>query len=72
MNLAQRAGAYLDGVLERDGLDVQGRPPALGPGEGGAGPLRAVVRRAARSGAKFLYRVGRERVAPTLRRWGQA
>ncbi|WP_406373815.1 hypothetical protein OG788_26130 [Streptomyces sp. NBC_00647] len=68
----QRAGAYLDGTLERNGLDVKGRPLALGPGDGGAGPPRAVVRRAARSGAKALYRVGRERVAPTLRRWGQA
>ncbi|MCX4989258.1 DUF6716 putative glycosyltransferase [Streptomyces sp. NBC_00568] len=68
----QRAGAYLGGILERNGLDEKGRPPALVPGGGGAGPLRAVVRRAARSGAKSLYRVGRERVAPTLRRWGQA
>ncbi|MER5384204.1 hypothetical protein ABT040_28680 [Streptomyces sp. NPDC002688] len=68
----QRAGAYLDGILERDGLDVKGRSVALGPGDAGAGLLRAVVRRAARSGAKSLYRVGRERVAPTLRRWGQA
>jgi hypothetical protein len=30
-----------------------------------------VIRRAARGGAKSLYRVGRERVAPALRRWGQ-
>uniref|UniRef100_A0AAU3I0L5 Uncharacterized protein n=1 Tax=Streptomyces sp. NBC_01393 TaxID=2903851 RepID=A0AAU3I0L5_9ACTN len=36
-----------------------------------AGPLRTVIRRAARGGAKSLYRVGRERVAPALRRWGQ-
>ncbi|WP_339130807.1 DUF6716 putative glycosyltransferase [Streptomyces sp. f51] len=66
----QRAGAYLGGILERNGLDEKGRPPALAP-DGGTGPLRAVVRRAARSGAKSLYRVGREKVAPALRRWGQ-
>ncbi|MET9902071.1 hypothetical protein [Streptomyces sp. NPDC006446] len=68
----QRARAYLGGILERNGLDERGRPPALVPDAGGAGPLRAVVRRAARGGAKSLYRVGRERIAPTLLRWGQA
>ncbi|MFJ6837440.1 DUF6716 putative glycosyltransferase [Streptomyces sp. NPDC091209] len=67
----QRAGAYLGGILERNGLDEKGRPLTLGPGGGGGGPLRAVVRRAARGGAKSLYRVGREKVAPALRRWGQ-
>jgi hypothetical protein len=67
----QRAGAYLGGILERNGLDEKGRPLAPGPGGGGGGPLRAVVRRAARGGAKSLYRVGREKVAPALRRWGQ-
>lgn len=68
----QRAGAYLGGVLERNGFDEKGRPLPVPTGGGGAGPLRAVVRRAARSGAKSLYRVGREKVAPALRRWGQA
>ncbi|MET8132042.1 hypothetical protein [Streptomyces sp. NPDC005251] len=68
----QRAGAYLGGILERNGLDEKGRPLAPAPGGGGTGPLRAVVRRAARGGAKSLYRVGRERVAPALRRWGQS
>ncbi|MFF4539191.1 DUF6716 putative glycosyltransferase [Streptomyces aureus] len=67
----QRAGAYLGGILERNGLDERGRPLALVPGAAGTGPLRTVIRRAARSGAKSLYRVGRERVAPALRRWGQ-
>jgi hypothetical protein len=67
----QRAGAYLCGILERNGLDEKGRPLALAPGGGGPSPLRAVVRRAARSSAKSLYRVGREKVAPALRRWGQ-
>ncbi|MFE2532859.1 DUF6716 putative glycosyltransferase [Streptomyces sp. NPDC059371] len=68
----QRAGAYLAGILERNGLDEKGRPLTLAAGASGGGPVRTVIRRAARSGAKSLYRVGRERVAPALRRWGQA
>ncbi|MET8855937.1 DUF6716 putative glycosyltransferase [Streptomyces sp. NPDC004579] len=68
----QRAGAYLAGILERNGLDEKGRPLPLTAGASGGGPVRTVIRRAARSGAKSLYRVGRERVAPALRRWGQA
>ncbi|MFE2302330.1 DUF6716 putative glycosyltransferase [Streptomyces sp. NPDC059445] len=68
----QRAGAYLAGILERNGLDEKGRPLTPAAGASGAGPVRTVIRRAARSGAKSLYRVGRERVAPALRRWGQA
>ncbi|MEU9209069.1 DUF6716 putative glycosyltransferase [Streptomyces sp. NPDC048415] len=67
----RRAGAYLGGILERNGFDEEGRPLVVSLG-GGAGSVRAVVRRVARSGAKSLYRVGRERVAPTLRRWGAA
>ncbi|WP_037627269.1 DUF6716 putative glycosyltransferase [Streptomyces aureus] len=67
----RRAGAYLGGILERNGMDEKGRPLALVPGAAGTGPLRTVIRRAARSGAKSLYRVGRERVAPALRRWGR-
>ncbi|MEU6274414.1 DUF6716 putative glycosyltransferase [Streptomyces populi] len=66
----RRAGAYLEGILERNGLDEKGRPSAPAPG-GSTGPLRTVVRRAARGGATSLYRVGREKVAPVLRRWGQ-
>ncbi|MFF4353678.1 DUF6716 putative glycosyltransferase [Streptomyces sp. NPDC001530] len=68
----QRAGAYLGGILERNGFDEKGRPLSVPLGGGGAGPVRAVVRRVARGGAKSLYRVGREKVAPALRRWGQA
>ncbi|MFF3884555.1 DUF6716 putative glycosyltransferase [Streptomyces sp. NPDC001914] len=68
----QRAGAYLAGILERNGLDEKGRPQASAAGASAGGAVRTVIRRAARSGAKSLYRVGRERVAPTLRRWGQA
>ncbi|MGW3913701.1 DUF6716 putative glycosyltransferase [Streptomyces sp. NPDC005070] len=68
----QRAGAYLAGILERNGLDEKGRPLTLTADAGGGGQVRTVIRRAARSGAKSLYRVGRERVAPALRRWGQA
>lgn len=67
----QRAGSYLGGILERNGLDDKGRPSALAPAGSEAGPLRTVIRRAARGSAKSLYRVGRERVAPALRRWGQ-
>lgn len=67
----QRAGVYLGGILERNGFDEKGRPLPVPPAMGGAGPVKAVVRRVARSGAKSLYRVGREKVAPTLRRWGQ-
>jgi len=67
----QRAGVYLGGILERNGFDEKGRPLPVPPATGGAGPVKAVVRRVARSGAKSLYRVGREKVAPTLRRWGQ-
>jgi hypothetical protein len=68
----RRAGIYLGSLLERNGLDEKGRPLPGPLGTGGTGPLRAAARRVARSGAKSLYRVGRERVAPTLRRWGQA
>ncbi|WP_328554108.1 MULTISPECIES: DUF6716 putative glycosyltransferase [unclassified Streptomyces] len=67
----RRAGTYLGGILERNGLDEKGRPLAPAQDRGGAGPLRTVVRRAARGGARSLYRVGRERVAPALRRWGR-
>ncbi|WP_327430782.1 DUF6716 putative glycosyltransferase [Streptomyces sp. NBC_01236] len=67
----QRAGVYLGGILERNGFDEKGRPLAVPLAMAGAGPVKAVVRRVARSGAKSLYRVGREKVAPTLRRWGQ-
>ncbi|WP_369261186.1 DUF6716 putative glycosyltransferase [Streptomyces sp. R35] len=67
----QRAGVYLGGVLERNGFDEKGRPLPVPLAMAGAGPVKAVVRRVARSGAKSLYRVGREKVAPTLRRWGQ-
>ncbi|WP_200300623.1 DUF6716 putative glycosyltransferase [Streptomyces adelaidensis] len=68
----QRAALYLGDLLRRHGLDEKGRslPAALG----GSDPSRvkAAVRRVARSGAKSLYRVGRQRVAPTLRKWGAA
>ncbi|WP_406474672.1 DUF6716 putative glycosyltransferase [Streptomyces sp. NBC_01615] len=67
----QRAGVYLGGILERNGFDEKGRPLPVPLAMAGAGPVKAVVRRVARSGAKSLYRVGREKVAPTLRRWGQ-
>ncbi|CBG70911.1 putative ATP/GTP binding protein [Streptomyces scabiei 87.22] len=68
----QRAGLYLGDLLVRHGLDEQGRPLPGTFAAGDAGRVKAVVRRVARSGAKSLYRVGRQRVAPTLRKWGAA
>ncbi|MFJ3309061.1 DUF6716 putative glycosyltransferase [Streptomyces sp. NPDC086549] len=68
----QRAGIYLTGLLDRHGLDERGRPLPAGPGAAGPGRVQAAVRRVARHGAKTLYRVGRRRVAPALRRWGAA
>jgi len=70
--LARAALPYLGGILQRNGLDEKVRPLPVPLSAGGTGPVKAVVRRVARSSAKSLYRVGREKVAPTLRRWGQA
>ncbi|MER5434271.1 DUF6716 putative glycosyltransferase [Streptomyces sp. NPDC002588] len=64
------AGAYLGPILGRHGLDEQGRPlplPAAGSGRAGR-----AVRKVAGRGARKLYRMGHQKVAPTLRRWGAA
>ncbi|WP_371599088.1 DUF6716 putative glycosyltransferase [Streptomyces sp. NBC_00564] len=66
----QRAGAYLGGVLERNGFDEKGRPLPVSSGAGD-GSLKSAVRGVTRRGAKRLYRMGYQRVAPALRRWGQ-
>ncbi|MEV6053061.1 DUF6716 putative glycosyltransferase [Streptomyces sp. NPDC052107] len=64
----QRAGLYLEGLLRRHGLGLDGRPlPETPVADGG---VRTVIRRAAGRGAKTLYGVGRKRVAPALRKWG--
>ncbi|MBO4255612.1 DUF6716 putative glycosyltransferase [Streptomyces griseorubiginosus] len=65
------AGPYLLPILARHGLDEKGHPlPTSAPAASGG--VRGAVRTAARRGAKRLYRVGHQRVAPALRRWGSA
>jgi hypothetical protein len=66
----QRAGIYLGGLLERNGFDEKGRPLPAPLGIGGSGRVQKAVRRVARRSAKAAYRVGYQRVAPALRRWG--
>ena len=64
-------GAQLEQLLERRGDDLAGRPlPVLGSASRPAG--KSAMRRLVRRGAFGLYRVGRQRVAPTLRRWSRA
>ncbi|MFJ6899579.1 DUF6716 putative glycosyltransferase [Streptomyces hokutonensis] len=65
----ERAGIYLGGLLARNGFDEKGRPLNTPLGAGGSG-LKRAVRGVARRGAKAVYRVGYQRVAPTLRKWG--
>jgi hypothetical protein len=65
----ERAGIYLGGLLARNGFDEKGRPLGTPLGAGGSG-LKRAVRGVARRGAKAVYRVGYQRVAPTLRKWG--
>ncbi|MFJ9246175.1 DUF6716 putative glycosyltransferase [Streptomyces sp. NPDC101776] len=66
----ERAGIYLVGLLTRNGFDEKGRPLNTPPRASGSGRMKRAVRGAARRGAKAVYRVGYQRVAPTLRRWG--
>ncbi|MFF5143893.1 DUF6716 putative glycosyltransferase [Streptomyces sp. NPDC013157] len=66
----QTAGIYLGGILRNNGFDEQGRPLPAPPGAGGRGRVKKAVRRVAGRGAKKLYRVGHQRLAPALRRWG--
>ena len=65
----ERAGIYLGGLLARNGFDEKGRPLNTPLGTGGSG-LKRAVRGVARRGAKAVYRVGYQRVAPALRKWG--
>ncbi|GAA1914779.1 hypothetical protein GCM10009716_25290 [Streptomyces sodiiphilus] len=62
----ERAGDYLAQLLERRGLDLLGRPLPH-PADAAGTAMRRLVRR----GAGGLYRVGRQRVAPMIRRWAQ-
>ncbi|MER7179978.1 DUF6716 putative glycosyltransferase [Streptomyces hyaluromycini] len=66
----QNAGIYLDGILRNNGFDEQGRPLPVPLGGGGRGRVKKAVRSVAGRGAKKLYRVGHQRLAPALRRWG--
>ncbi|MFE9767885.1 DUF6716 putative glycosyltransferase [Streptomyces sp. NPDC005808] len=67
----QRAGIYLNGLLARNGFDEKGRPLPEQPDTRDRS-LKAVVRGVTRFGARGLYRVGHQRVAPTLRRWARS
>ncbi len=62
----QNASDYLEALLARHGLGLSGRPlPAGSP----ANPT--AVRKLIQRGAGGLYRVGRKRVAPVIRRLAQ-
>ncbi|MET9081555.1 DUF6716 putative glycosyltransferase [Streptomyces sp. NPDC004237] len=67
---AQSAGIYLGTILRHNGFDEEGRPLPAPLGTVGTGRMKKAVRRVARRGAKKLYRVGHQRLAPALRRWG--
>ncbi|MFD8818557.1 DUF6716 putative glycosyltransferase [Streptomyces sp. NPDC059627] len=66
----QNAGIYLGGILRNNGFDEQGRPLPVPLGGAGTGRVKKAVRAVAGRGAKKLYRVGHQRLAPALRRWG--
>ncbi|WP_189931439.1 DUF6716 putative glycosyltransferase [Streptomyces sulfonofaciens] len=62
------APGYLPGILTRHHLAADGSPLPGAPGaDKGPGPVRQVVRRAARG----AYRHGVQRVAPVIRRMGE-
>jgi hypothetical protein len=63
----ERAPGYLPGVLARHGLDPKGEPL---PGRSAPGRPSAVGR-LARGTARRAYRIGVQRVAPLIRRWGR-
>ncbi|WP_329175356.1 DUF6716 putative glycosyltransferase [Streptomyces sp. NBC_01477] len=64
------APGYLPGILARHGLTPKGEPiDGFTPRE--AGPVRQAVREFVRNSARTAYRQGVQRVAPTIRRWGQ-
>jgi hypothetical protein len=64
------APGYLPGILARQGLDPKGEPVA-GLARTEPGPVRRAVRDLVRNSARTAYRQGVQRVAPTIRRWGQ-
>ncbi|MFF4250881.1 DUF6716 putative glycosyltransferase [Streptomyces sp. NPDC001663] len=66
----QTADIYLTGILRSNGFDEKGRPLPTPLGTSGAGRAGKAVRRVAGRGAMKLYRMGHQRVAPALRRWG--
>ncbi|MGW0840411.1 DUF6716 putative glycosyltransferase [Streptomyces sp. NPDC002787] len=62
------APGYLPGILARHHLDPDGEPlPGAPAADKQAGPVRQIVRRAARG----AYRHGVQRVAPVIRRMGE-
>ncbi|MFI1680923.1 DUF6716 putative glycosyltransferase [Streptomyces sp. NPDC020607] len=62
------AGGYLPGILARHHLGPDGAPlPGAPTGDKDPGPVRQIVRRAARG----AYRHGVQRVAPVIRRMGE-
>ncbi|WP_406439206.1 hypothetical protein OHB00_29730 [Streptomyces sp. NBC_00631] len=67
---SHNAGVYLAGILRNNGFDEQGRPLPVPLGADGTGRVKNAVRAVTRRGAKKLYRVGHQRLAPALRRWG--
>ena len=67
---ARTAPGYLPKVLARHGLNAKGEPVA-GSAPAEPGPLRRAVRDLVRNSARTAYRQGVQRVAPTIRRWGQ-
>jgi hypothetical protein len=73
LHTPQRSSFYLPELLARHGLDEKGRPLPVpfGDGSGRTGRISRPLRRVVRRGAKGLYRVGHQRVAPMIRRWGQ-
>ncbi|WP_326597165.1 DUF6716 putative glycosyltransferase [Streptomyces sp. NBC_01803] len=64
----RNASDYLETLLMRHGLGLSGRPlPGGAAGAGGPTAMRKLIQR----GADGLYRVGRARVAPVIRRLAQ-
>ncbi|MEY9835307.1 hypothetical protein ABH941_000518 [Streptacidiphilus sp. EB103A] len=67
-----RASGYQPALLRRYGLDPKGAPLVEAPApDQRAGALNRIVRRTVRRSARSCYRLGAQRVAPVIRRWGQ-
>ncbi len=65
-----RAGGYLPDLLARYGFDPYGVPTDMSAGKT-RGPVSRLVRGTVRRSARYGYRLGAQRVAPAIRRWGQ-